>query len=417
MKVLWITNILFPEAEKTLTGRGELRGTGGWMMSSAAMLVQQDGVQLFVATVSTLVRRLEIVKSKQLTYYVLPYGKGNLKYNSEYELYWRQVKEQVQPDIVHIHGTEYTHGLAYINACGSERVVVSIQGLKSGIAPYYCAGLSWREVYGNLTFHDLIKGSIYSEQKAFKNTAKYEREKLCKVSHIIGRTSWDKSHVWAINPNANYYVCNETLRSEFYDESKWCYDKCEPYSIFLSQGSYPLKGFHQVLKAMPLILQRYPNTIIRIAGSDITYNKGLWGVLHFTGYGKIVKRLINKYHLKDKVTFLGPLSAQQMKTEYLRCNVFVCPSSIENSPNSLGEAQLLGMPCVASYVGGIPDMMNGNEENLYRFEEIEMLAERVCHIFANNEKQIDMRSRAFARHNPKENANQLYKIYNIILGQ
>ena len=414
MKILWITNILFSEAEKTLTGRGELRGSGGWMMSSAEMLVQQDGVQLFVATVSTLVRRLEIVKGKQLTYYVLPYGKGNLKYNSEYELYWRQVKEQVQPDIVHIHGTEYTHGLAYINACGSERVVVSIQGLKSGIAPYYCAGLSWHEVYSNLTLRDLIKGSIYSEQKAFKNTAKFEREMLCKVNHIIGRTSWDKSHVWAINPNANYYVCNETLRSEFYDESKWCYDKCEPYSIFLSQGSYPLKGFHQVLKAMPLILQHHPDTIIRIAGSDITFNKDLWGVLHFTGYGKIVKRLIKKYHLKDKVTFLGPLTAVQMKEEYLRSNVFVCPSSIENSPNSLGEAQLLGVPCVASYVGGIPDMMKGNEENLYRFEEIEMLSRKICNLFAFPKKQRDLSEIAKRRHDCNTNTITLLNIYNVL---
>ena len=140
----------------------------------------------------------------------------------------------------------------------------------------------------------------------------------------------------------------------------------------------------------------------------------MWGVLHFTGYGKIVKRLIKKYHLKDKVTFLGLLTAVQMKEEYLRSNVFVCPSSIENSPNSLGEAQILGVPCVASYVGGIPDMMQGNEENLYRFEEIEMLAEKVCRIFSNGEKQVDMRRTAFARHNPDENAKQLYKIYNCI---
>lgn len=65
-----------------------------------------------------------------------------------------------------------------------------------------------------------------------------------------------------------------------------------------------------------------------------------------------------------------------MKQEYLNANVFICPSSLENSPNSLGEAQILGTPCLASYVGGIPDMMFGNEGYLYRFEEIEMLAER-----------------------------------------
>lgn len=418
MKILWITNILFPEALEKLTGNGVLKSSGGWMLGSAEMLLRQEDVQLHVAAVSTLVRKLEVLKAKQITYYVLPYGKGNnSKYNSEYELYWKHINEQVKPDVVHIHGTEYTHGLAYINACGSERVVVSVQGLLSGIEPYYCAGLSWKEIYGNLTFHDIIKGSIYKSQKAFHKGGVLEKETLRKVKHIIGRTSWDKAHVWAINPEANYYVGNETLRHEFYDGSVWNYNKCIQHSIFLSQGGYPLKGFHQVLKAMPLILEHYPKSTIRIAGADITKNKGLWGLLHFTGYGKITKRLLQRYDLVNRVIFLGPLNAEQMKEEYLRCNVFICPSSIENSPNSLGEAQILGVPCVASYAGGIPDFMRGFEDNLYRFEEIDMLAEKVCTTFADSEtnKYNSAIKLASERHNAKNNILHLMSIYKGII--
>lgn len=65
-----------------------------------------------------------------------------------------------------------------------------------------------------------------------------------------------------------------------------------------------------------------------------------------------------------------------MVKRYLLSNVFICPSTIENSPNSLCEAQLLGVPHIASYVGGTADLMKGNEECLYRFEETEMLAEK-----------------------------------------
>ena len=50
--------------------------------------------------------------------------------------------------------------------------------------------------------------------------------------------------------------------------------------------------------------------------------------------------------------------------------MFLLPSSCENSPNSLGEAMLLGMPCVASNAGGIPDMLAaGREENLKRLHD------------------------------------------------
>ena len=413
MKILWITNILFPEAAEKLTGKGELRSSGGWMLASADMLVQQDGVKLYVATVSPLVRKLEVIEGKQITYYVLPYGNGNLKYNKEYEPYWKLIKEQVNPDVVHIHGTELTHGFAFIRACGNERVVVSVQGLKSGIAPYYCAGLSAKEIWGNLTFHDIIKGSIYREQREFYRTGELEKEMLRSVNHIIGRTSWDKAHIWSINSKVNYYVCNETLRTEFYDGTQWSYDKCVPHTIFLSQGGYPLKGLHQVLKAMPLILRHYPDTHLRIAGIDITKSKGLYGMIHFTGYGKIIKRLIKSLDLVDKVTFLGPLNAEQMKAEFLRANVFVCPSSIENSPNSLGEAQILGVPSIASYVGGIPDFMQGCEQYMYRYEELKMLAEKVCCIFSQSSLCINelIVNLAKKRHDTNHNIETLLSIY------
>ena len=81
----------------------------------------------------------------------------------------------------------------------------------------------------------------------------------------------------------------------------------------------------------------------------------------------------------------------------------------------MGEAQILGTPCIASYVGGCPDFMVGNEENLYRFDDVELLAERVCRIFSNSDNQISMRSVASLRHDPKTNSEQLYYIYKSII--
>jgi len=74
------------------------------------------------------------------------------------------------------------------------------------------------------------------------------------------------------------------------------------------------------------------------------------------------------------------------------------------------------VPCVPSYVGGIPDMMIGCEQNLYRFEEVEMLAYKVCKVFEREEKQINMCSAAIKRHDQKANSEQLLTIYNEIKG-
>lgn len=416
MKVLWITNTLFPEAKTIITGQGQLRGSGGWMIASAEMLIKQPNITLSVATVSNIVSELRVVNGMSIRYYVLPYGKGNLKYNSEYDRYWEQVKNDFRPDIIHIHGTEFSHGLSYLNTCSNQNVVVSLQGLKSGIAPYYCAGLTFNDIIKSYTFRDFIRGSVLTEQKQFINSGKtVEKVMLSKVKHIIGRTSWDRAHAWAINPNAKYHFNNETLRPEFYDGSKWDYNKCEKHTIFISQAGYPLKGLHQVLRAMPLILRHYPDTKIRVAGADITKYSTWREKLRISGYGKLIRHMIHQLHLENHIEFLGPLNAEQMKQAYLNSNVFVCPSSIENSPNSLGEAQLLGVPHVASYVGGVADMMVGNEENLYRFEEYEMLAEKVCRTFANEDEQIDMSNIALQRHNQDANLNQLLTIYSEII--
>ena len=416
MRLLWITNILFPEAASILLNSNEFKSSGGWMLGAAKGLLEQGNIDLYVATVSSQVKTLTKLQGKNIIYFVIPLGKGNLRENKEYNKYWQKINSEVNPDVVHIHGTEYSHGYSYMQACGSDNVVVSIQGLKSACCDYYHYGITRSEIYKTITLRDLLRGSILHDRLSFKRSARYEIEMLKLANHIIGRTSWDKERTWAINPNAKYHFCNETLREEFYDGSLWSYKKCNKHTIFLSQASYPIKGLHQVLRAMPIILRHYPDTVIRVAGSDITRTDHIKDYMHYTGYGKFINKLINKLELRGKVIFTGNLNAAEMKSEYLSANVFICPSSIENSPNSLGEAQILGVPCLASYVGGIPDMMIGCEQNLYRFEEVEVLAYKVCQVFAREEQQISMCSPALKRHDRKANSEQLLAIYNEING-
>lgn len=414
IKVLWITNILFPEAVKLLTGNGELKASGGWLLGAANALLQTNKIHLTVASITPLVQKLTPLKGEQVDYYALPLGKGNTRVNPDYEPLWKEVKNEVKPDVVHIHGTEFSHGYAYVKACGAGNVVVSIQGLVSAYY-YYYYGISVSSILKNITYNDLRSKTIFQGKKDFRIRGEYEKELIKSCSHIIGRTSWDRSRTWAINPNAEYHFCNETLREEFYDGSKWRYDNCTPHSIFLSQATYPIKGLHQVLKAMPLILRHYPDTQIRIAGSDITKGHRRLFISGLSGYGKIIKSLIDQYNLADHITFTGNLNANEMKQEYLRCNVFICPSTIENSPNSLGEAQILGVPHLCSYIGGAMDMMKGNEACLYRFEETEGLAYKVCSLFAAIAEQKDMSQEALKRHDPKTNQQQLLSIYKDII--
>jgi glycosyltransferase involved in cell wall biosynthesis len=182
------------------------------------------------------------------------------------------------------------------------------------------------------------------------------------------------------HPAVNYHFCNETLRPSFYNEA-WNLTSCEKHSIFVSQCSYPLKGFHLMLEAMAQIVKDYPDAKLYTTGKSplkLTAKQKL----RQNYYHKYLGKLIRRYHLEDHVVFLGFLNEKAMCEAYKKANVFVSPSSLENSSNSVGEAMILGTPVISSDVGGIKNLMEHEKDGyLYQADAPYMLAHYVKKIF------------------------------------
>lgn len=414
MKILWLSNIVFPEVCSKLGITPPV--IGGWMQSGAKSLIKENSdIKLAVASLYQ-GNELLTIKDFSILYYLIPNKKGYQKYDSELEKYFSQIEKEFDPDIIHIHGSEYPHSLACAKACSTKRIVVSIQGLVSSYSRYYLGGIPISEVKKFRTLRDLIRhDDLITQQKKMQQRGIYEKELLQIVPHIIGRTSWDKANTWAINPKAQYHFCNETLRPTFY-KTKWTYESCNKHTIFLSQGNYPIKGLQQVLHALPLILEHYSDTKVLVAGNNFINQKSY----RLNGFANYIKHLIRIYKIQKHIQFLGLLDEDQMAMQYTKAHIFICPSSIENSPNSVGEAQLVGTPCLASYTGGTMDMISdGKTGFLYRFEETSMLAQKICNLFGNENlcKEISLQEREAARirHDQKQNSMQLNKIYQSIL--
>ncbi len=414
MIVLWIANTIFPDAARHI---GEpVPVFGGWMYGLARDLAQSE-LRLAVATVYGGNDFLSF-SINGIQYFLIPRGKdGNGEVGS-----WKRMVAVLRPDLVHIHGTEYSYGMTLMEACPSLKYVVSIQGLVSVYYRYYLAGMTVRDVLSSITLRDILRrDTIFQAKEKFFKRGLTEVEYIQKVDAVIGRTDWDFDHVNTIRPGVPYYFCNESLRDEFYCGSKWSLDECDRYSIFLSQGSYPLKGLHQVIKAAAILKSEFSTIKIRIAGPDIVASTTLSQRLRRSGYGIYIKKLIEKYGLEKHVEFLGPLDAVSMKKAYLDAHVFICPSSIENSPNSLGEAQILGVPSIASYVGGVPFMLKSKASALvYRFEEHEMLASHIRCVFYGKSLSRSMSDAAIleavSRHNRDENRKSVMAAYEKISG-
>ena len=421
MRILWLINIPLPEASQLM---GENPSPfGGWLINASKDLANKEDVELSIAFPSNKANKFRELKGEKINYYPFIPVKENDNKVIENNESFETLLNNLKPDIVHIYGTEIAHTLSIVNTCNKINIktVISVQGLVSIIEKHMYSNLPIYAIYGN-TFRNIIrKDNVRGLKKLFRNRGKNEIEAIKRTNHIIGRTTWDKACSNQINPQANYHFCNETLREEFY-KHQWDVNDCEKHSIFLSQGQYPIKGLHYMLEAIPLILKRFPKAKVYISGKDITKSDSIKDKLLMTYYGKYIKKMIKKLNLERNVVFTGQLDEKKMCQRYLKSHVFVCPSSIENSPNSLGEAMILGVPSVASYVGGIPDMLKDKEEGfLYQHDAPYMLAQYVCEIFENQDLALkfskNARERALKTHDRDENTRRLIEIYNEIVSK
>ena len=416
MKILWLTNIPLPEVSRLLNQK--LNPFGGWMVNTAEALAREERIDLSIAFPQKYDKGVRIIVGERINYYSFnPINKNNK--NKELE----EIIISVKPDIVHIFGTEYLHTLSMIEICNKYEIksVINIQGLVSICTKHYMNGIPSR-IQNRFTFRDFIKqDNITQQSKKFLKRGKNEIQAIKKVKNVIGRTTWDKACIKQINPNIRYYFCNEILREEFYNH-KWTIENCEKYSIFISQATYPIKGLHFMFEAMPIILNKFPEVKLYIAGEDIFKGNILKGKIRESSYVKYLRELINKYNLRESIVFTGLLDEKQMCERFLKSNVFVSCSTIENESNSLSEAKLLGVPSIASYVGGVTDRITNNEDGfLYQADAPYMLAYYVNKIFEDQSlaKKFSNNSRkkALIINNRADNLDKLIRIYKSIINQ
>ena len=425
MRILWICNIMLPIIAKHLNRESSVKE--GWLTGLAEQVLahgEKNGIELGISfPVEPELRGLEEhfkvrIQGKECNVSAFGFCENTArpdKYDVKLEEEFKTIFENYKPDVIHCFGTEYPHTLAAVRACPDRnRILLGIQGICFAIAKVYRADLP-AKICRRFTLRDFLKGdNILLQQKKFCRRGELEKEALKLAGHVTGRTRWDRATVQEVNPNLHYHLMNETLRPIFY-EGQWNPQSCRPHSIFISQGDYPIKGLHYVLWALPEILKKYPDTHVYVAGQSIIRYGTLKEKLKISSYGKYLLEQMKKLKLEEKVTFLGKLSAEEMKKQYLASHLFLCPSAVENSPNSLGEAMLLRVPCVAAAVGGIPSMMSEQEGILYEGGSTEALVQAVLSMWEDETRRkectANARRRALCNHDADTNYHTLLKIY------
>ncbi len=415
LRVLWVTPVVTYDASLHLSM--DVTGSGGWI-SSMSSLLSQRSVDLHILTIIEAPREPS-VQLNNITYHFVD-GRGSIfKDNPSIRNRIARVVEFINPNIIDIQGVEFHYAKYIPGVSGSAKCVATLQGIISQIFRHYRGGISISEELKSRTLRDNIFFDGISERKRkyFKRGLS-EQATLKNVEYYIGRTFWDKAHSLSINPNAKYFHCQRVIRSEFFDES-WDLNSCKKFSIFISQGHAPFKGLHQVIKAIALLRPAFPRISVNIAGRN-KQGKSLKEKLAFTGYDKYLKGLIDELDLRSCIQFIGPQDAGGMAREMASSHVFVLPSFVENSPNSLGEAQVIGVPCIAAAVGGIPGMIeHGVSGFLYNPYDFPVLSSLISTIFSCKNTSLRLSNGGLcssaARYEKTEDVGRLLEIYSSLL--
>ncbi len=408
LSILWVSNIPISLYTRESTGKNMM--FGGWLDGlyfSLEEKIKSREIQL-TCTFPGNKNKDRVISNVSF----LPFGK---QFDSHY---FSSIIAKSAPDLVHISGTEYSHThniSALLNSYGIP-YVISIQGLASTCAKSYLDGLP---IFMLPTARDIYRGGVRSERNDMARRGKYEIMTLKRAAFVIGRTDWDKAYTLSINANAYYYHCDEVLRNEFYSGS-WSYGHCDKFSIFISQLSYPIKGFHMIIDALRLLKRDFPTLRVYIASENIVKYTSASQRLKQTSYKRLVRKLIIKAGLQENIIFTGTLKANQMKSYYLKANVFLNCSLIENSSNAIAEAAILGTPIVASYVGGTPSMITHNQTGLlypindpqvaYLYIKDLFTNASLCNKLSHNSRKIYQEKMSIAT-----NGRRLYHIYKDVL--
>lgn len=415
MRILWIVNNIMPKLAEATGLPGS--ASGSWLIDISKQLSLRSDVTLAIAAIGGKeYRKLEI---DNITYYVLPgTGKNMLFYTKQYEKTWKAIKEEFQPDIVHLYGTEYTHGLAFLRANPEVKSVVSVQGVISRIKDTLADGLPKRFdlKYGKLKEYIKMNG-VWARRALYNRNSRYEKEILQTVDYASVVNSWDYSVARAMNGDLKFFPIEYNLREGFYDAAKWDIGKINRLQIFAAPGNDPVKGLHMLLQALPILKRKYPEVKLIIPGLNSQGNK----LVTDNGYKKYLAKLIERLQIGENVVFVGRLSEKEMIEHMLCSHAVVVPSAMEGTSLVLREAMYLGVPCISSFRGGMADFIEDKKNGfLYDFYEYPYLALRLEELFADDSlaqnislAAIEKAEKAHNRQkNIEANINMYYKIFN-----
>jgi glycosyltransferase involved in cell wall biosynthesis len=222
----------------------------------------------------------------------------------------------------------------------------------------------------------------------------------------MGRTLWDKSISGFLSSGSTYYHVDEVLRENFYTAAPWVYNKNKKIIITSTISDALYKGLDLVIKTARLL-----NT------ENFEFEWRIIGVEENSKTALLLKKIFKADYSELNIKLKGIKNTDEIIELLSETLLYIHTSYIDNSPNSLCEAQIMGVPTMATNVGGISSLIeDGKDGFLVPANDPYFLASRIVQLSKNVSylKEISNKGKEKAqkRHLKETILNQLIQSYN-----
>lgn len=341
MRVLWFTNV-------PLAGE-DPRLSGSWLGVLADELVGSGDIELCLvspSSVAGIVRR----DRGPVTQWLIPgewFPPASRRLVPASVRTIRLLVEQFMPDVVNVWGTEYNFGLLTARRLVKGPSVLTMQGLTYRVARSYEGGLLPSEQRAATGLWQLLRRVSISRSKiSLAAREAIEREIISGHEWIICQTPWQEAHARDNRPDAEIFRIALPVRRAFEESRGWVPQEGEVRLFCSAPYVTPFKGLHVAVRALRIVRRTHPTATLRIAGPKP--GRGF----RQDGYLRWLQGQIRVLGLEPTVSWLGPLSANQMADELCSASVAVIPAFVESYCMALAEAMWVGTPTAVAYTGG-----------------------------------------------------------------
>ncbi len=166
------------------------------------------------------------------------------------------------------------------------------------------------------------------------------------------------------------------------------------------------KGFQYLIKAIPILLEEFPNLILMLAGPNHYYKKHL-------------ENISNQLNIRKQVLFLGEISEYKLKKFMKLSDIIVIPSLYEPFGIIALEAMAMGKPIVASKIGGLSEIISEGKTGLFVNPGSHLDIYEKVRTLLNNEKLSKKLSKQAKNESKKydweKNIGKIIRIYKSVI--